>query len=140
MSLSPIEIRVLNISFRDVEFKLEEFEDIFYTKLFENAPHLRSLFAEDLSTQRGHMGEAFNLFAKNAENIDEMGGMLREMGGRHTEYGADENLYPIICVSMVEALAEVVGSSWTQEAHEAWSHFLEILSQFMIEGTRLKLK
>jgi len=134
MSLSQAQIDRLVACFLAVELRLDELEDVFYTILFERAPQFRQFFPDDLTSQKHHMGEAIKLLAMNVANLDDLAGMLREMGTRHIGYNTKITDYPIVCDAMVGAFEHIAGDLWAEQLKEDWSAVFEIVSTYMIEG------
>ncbi len=134
MPFSEDQINRLATSFRIVEPQLDEVVAIFYTRLFEAAPHFRSMFPNDLGRQKKHMVNALLLVAKNVPNIENLADPLREMGVRHKDYGAEVAHFAIVRDTMVYALAQVAGYTWTPQLNEDWMQALDVIAGYMIEG------
>ncbi len=126
----------LTTSFRIIEPQIDEVVSIFYTRLFESAPHIRSMFPNDMGRQKKHMVNALLLVAKNVPNIENLIEPLREMGARHIDYGAQEAHFPIVRDTMVYALKQVAGYTWTPQLDADWTHALDVIAGYMIEGMR----
>jgi len=134
MALNQAQIDRLTSSFQAVEPQLDLVVSVFYGKLFETAPAIRSMFPDDLGKQKQHMVSALMLVAKNIPNIENLAVPLREMGARHVGYGAEEAHFPVVRNTMVFALGEVAGYIWTQQIADDWSTALDAIAGYMIEG------
>ncbi len=129
-------INRLSTSFRIIEPQLDEVVTVFYRQLFEAAPQIRSMFPDDLGRQKKHMVNALLLVAKNVPDIENLIEPLREMGARHISYGTREEHFPIVRDTMVYALGQVAGYTWTPQLNDDWTHALDVISGYMIEGMR----
>ena len=136
MAFTEEQIARLGSSFQLIEPRLDDVVSVFYTKLFEAAPSLRSAFPKDLAGQMGHMNAALKLVAKNITNLENLAEPLRQMGARHIGYGAEEAHFPVVRDVMVASLADVAGYAWTPQLGADWGAALDAVAGFMIEGMR----
>ncbi len=136
MAFTEEQINRLGSSFQLIEPRLDDVVSVFYTKLFDAAPALRSMFPDDLGGQKKHMNSALKLVANNVANIEKLAGPLREMGARHVGYGAQEAQFPVVRDIMVDSLAEVAGYVWTPQLSSDWGAALDAVAGYMIEGMR----
>ncbi len=136
MAFTEEQINRLAASFALVEPRMDAVISTFYTKLFETAPAVRSMFPADMSGQEKHLGSALKLVAKNVANIENLAEPLREMGARHAGYGTQEAHYPVVRDTMIFALSEVAGYAWTPQLSEDWGTALNAVAGYMIEGQK----
>lgn len=134
MILSTQQLDRLTISFQIIEPNLDRFETILYAKLFEIDPSLESLFPKSMTSQMQQMGNAIKLLVKNIRDIDTMADMLRGMGAKHVCYGATARHYPAIVYTILFAMSEILGETWTLSLHNDWAEVLNVISGYMIEG------
>jgi hemoglobin-like flavoprotein len=130
------QINRLGSSFQIIEPRLDDVVFAFYTKLFDEAPSLRSMFPQDMGGQKKHMNSALKLVANNIDNLENLAEPLREMGARHIAYGAEEAQFPVVRDVMVASLAEVAGYTWTPQLSSDWGEALDAVAGYMIEGMR----
>lgn len=124
----------IRASFEALAPKGEQLMDAFYTKLFETAPGLRSLFPADMKKQKGHLLAAVGLVVKNADKLGALEGPLMEMGARHVKYGAKAEHYPVVGRTMIAALSATAGPLWNAELEADWSAALGFVASTMIRG------
>jgi hemoglobin-like flavoprotein len=136
MPFTEEQINRLGLSFQLIEPRLDDVVSVFYTKLFEAAPSLRSMFPENMGGQVSHMNTALKLVAKNITNLDSLAEPLREMGARHVGYGAEEGQFPVVRDILVESLSEIAGYAWTPQLSSDWGAALDTVAGYMIEGMR----
>lgn len=134
MSFSEDQIDRLASSYALLEPRLDTLVENFYDRLFTTAPGVRSMFPDDMSTQRSHLASALRLVAKNIANIDSLAEPLRAMGARHIGYGAQEAHYPVVRDTLVASMAEVADDAWTDRIGADWKAALNAVAGFMIEG------
>ena len=136
MAFTEEQLTRLGSSYQLVEPKLDEVVADFYTRLFDAAPSVRSMFPQDMSGQQNHLASAIKLVAQNVGNIENLADPLREMGARHVGYGAQEEHYPIVRDTLVGSLAHIAGSAWNEDLTDDWTQALNAVAGYMIEGAQ----
>lgn len=127
-------------SFQALTPKADQLMDTFYTKLFETAPGLRSLFPADMKKQKGHLLAAVALVVKNADKLGSLEGPLMDMGERHVKYGAKPEHYPVVGKTMIAALSATAGPLWNSQLEADWSAALGFVASTMIRGAQRATK
>lgn len=107
---------------------------IFYAKLFERYPGVRTLFPTDMKAQEGKLLDSLRAVVEHLEAPDAVRAKLKELGAKHVKYGAKPEHYPIVSEILVEAMAEAAGKGWTPTLTSEWSQALDIVSSVMLEG------
>jgi hemoglobin-like flavoprotein len=107
---------------------------IFYAKLFERYPGVRTLFATDMKAQEGKLMDSLRAVVEHIEAPEAVRAGLRELGAKHVKYGAKPEHYPIVCEILVEAMAEAAGRGWSPQLASEWTQALDIVSGVMLEG------
>lgn len=136
MALKQDQIERLGASYQLLEPRLDQLVSDFYDRLFLAAPQVRSMFPQDMSNQKQHLGGAIKLVAKHIANIDQLAQPLREMGARHVGYGAQEAHYPVVRDTLVASMAEISGYAWTQNLTNDWTAALNAVAGYMLEGAQ----
>lgn len=136
MAFTQDQINRLGSSFLLIEPRIDDVVSVFYAKLFDAAPALRSLFPTDMDVQKTHMNSALKLVANNVGTLENLAEPLRQMGARHVAYGAQEAQFPVVRDIMVASLAEVAGYAWTPQLSSDWGGALDAVAGYMIEGMR----
>lgn len=137
-ALTAEQVELIRASFNAVAPKATELIDLFYTKLFETAPSVRSLFPQEMSDQKDHLLSAVKLVATKAHDLASIEGALGEMGARHVGYGAEPEHYPVVRDTMLDALHDIAGPAWTNDIEEAWTDALNIVAGIMLAGAEKK--
>jgi class 3 adenylate cyclase/hemoglobin-like flavoprotein len=98
----------------------ERLARIFYDRLFQVAPHLRTLFSSDMESQilaLDHMLRSIIYALTRPEQLS-MG--LRELGNRHIGYGVKFEHYDVIRVPLLGAIDEALGDQTSPKKIAAW--------------------
>lgn len=121
-------------SYDAVSPRITEATTAFYARLFEIAPAVRALFPSDMARQREHLAAAVALVARNADRLSSLAEPLRQMGARHSGYGAQPEHYAVVRDVLVETLAKTAGPTWDEATTRAWTAALNSVAGYMLEG------
>lgn len=108
-----------------------ELADIFYAKLFEASPGVRSMFPADIDTQARKLVAALDTIVSNLESPEKNAGYLREMGRRHEGYGAKLEHYELVAQLLVESMQEISGGRLTVQDLAEWRTSLLLVGKMM---------
>jgi hemoglobin-like flavoprotein len=108
---------------------------IFYTKLFAAAPHLRSLFRSEPEAQARKLMSALDAVVQNFERPTENAAMLAELGKRHVQYGAQPEHYVLVVELLVDSMQEVLKTTKDSEAIVEWQMALWLIANQMIAAS-----
>ena len=131
-----LNLEALETSFDLVAPRGDELMDEFYSRLFAAAPAVRPLFPDDMRRQKTMLLGALVLLRKSLRDLGAIVPKLRELGARHVAYGAQPEHYPLVGAVLLESMAAVAGSAWTDEYQAAWAEAYEIVATTMMDGAR----
>ena len=97
-----------------------EFER-FYAMLFSKYPEMRGMFPQNLHEQKKKLFAALLLVIRNLREPSALIEPLQQMGGRHTDYGAEPDHYPIFRDVLVSVMADMAGDEWNDQLQAEWS-------------------
>ena len=124
-------------SFARIEGRAELLALLFYKRLFELAPQLRSLFGGDIEAQSRKFMQLIQTSVLLADAPALLVPTLKSLGRRHALYGVNDEHYQITGRALLWALGEALGSDLNIQELNAWSAFYELLSTTMQDGTSL---
>ncbi|MGA7989989.1 MAG: globin domain-containing protein [Thermoanaerobaculia bacterium] len=104
---------------------------MFYGRLFELDPALRSLFRGSLENQATMFVTALNMVVLELVEQGFVPPSVRELGARHEAYGVEEPHYETFREALLWTLGGLLGERFTPEVREAWSAAYETLSAAM---------
>jgi hemoglobin-like flavoprotein len=102
-----------------------------YTRIFELAPSLRSLFPSDLTATGDRLMRVLALAVFNLEQLETIGPSIRSMGRRHVGHGVSNPDYDTVCQALVWTLERELGTAFTPDVRDAWVTLYEILTSMM---------
>jgi hemoglobin-like flavoprotein len=107
----------------------------FYEILFDRYPQARALFGRNSQARQEEMlGAALVAVLDHLEDASWLGATLKQMGGKHVEYGVTDEMYGWVSDSLMSTFAEVGGRDWTPAHTAAWSEALGAITSLMKAG------
>jgi len=128
------QIELVQSSWHQVPYTLEETANRFYTRLFEADPALKRLFRGDMKEQGRRSMAMLTFIVDSLGRIDEIVPTLRSLGSRHTGYGVRDEHYETVGTCLMWTLAEGLGADFTSEVYDAWAAAYDMLSGAMKRG------
>ncbi|CUG06439.1 globin domain-containing protein, putative, partial [Bodo saltans] len=130
-------VTIVRESWARVSGDLQAVGDLFYSKLFETAPGLKTtVFAgTDLRAQSLRLMEMVDGAVKLLDAPDKLIPALKELGERHTGYGTQPEHYPVVGEVLMATLKLGLGSAMTAEVEAAWSEVYGTIQQTMVAGS-----
>jgi hemoglobin-like flavoprotein len=115
---------------------LDDVTALFYTRLFQLDPSLKSMFTGDLGAQRRKLGHMLTTAVKGLDHPDRLIPVLRELGRRHVGYGVTDHQFNIVGAALLLTLEDGLGPVFTAEVAAAWTEVYAFLAETMKEGMR----
>ena len=128
----PDQIKLVQQSFAKVAPISEQAAVIFYDRLFEIAPSVKSMFPADLTEQRKKLMATLAVVVNGLGNLESVLPAASALAKRHVSYGAEAEHYPVIGAALLWTLEKGLGDAWTPAVADAWSAAYGTLSGFMI--------
>ncbi len=129
-----LNVELLQSSFALLAPKGEELVDRFYTRLFETAPAVRSLFPEDMAGQKKALLGALATVVSSLRAPEKLTKHLEELGQRHVGFGAAPEHYDVVGDVLLATLAELAGEAWNDELETAWTDAFGAIKGIMLAG------
>ncbi|TFE66761.1 hemin transporter [Methylacidiphilum sp. Yel] len=127
------QIKLIQKSWLHVIEKADEAGLLFYKRLFEVEPNVRSLFRENIEKQGRKLIDVLNWIVLNLQDIDTALDAAKELARRHVKYGVEVEHYPLIGHTLIWTLGKIIGKEWNKELEQTWIKAYEALAQVMIE-------
>ena len=119
--MTPKQIALVQTSFKSVAPIASKAADLFYNRLFEIAPEVRSMFPADLSGQKVKLIAMLGTAVNNLHQLDVILPAVRDLGSRHRRYGVTTEHYAPVGAALLWTLEQGLGSSFTTDVKAAWS-------------------
>lgn len=132
--MTPEQVELVQGSFKKVVPIADTAADLFYTKLFEIAPEVRSMFPDELAEQKKKLIQMLATAVNNLHQLEEIVPAVQDLGKRHVGYGVVDAHYDHVGAALLDTLEKGLGEDWTPDLAEAWVETYTILSTTMKEA------
>ena len=130
--MTPDQVQLVQQSFAKVAPISEQAAVLFYDRLFEVAPSVKSLFPTDMTEQRRKLMATLAAVVNGLGNLNSILPAASALAKRHVSYGAKAEHYPVVGAALLWTLEKGLGDGWTPQIAEAWSAAYGTLSGYMI--------
>jgi nitric oxide dioxygenase len=130
--MTPEQVELVQQSFAKVAPISEQAAVLFYDRLFEIAPKVKSMFPADMTEQRKKLMATLAVVVNGLGNLESVLPAASALARRHVSYGAKAEHYPAVGAALLWTLQQGLGDGWTPEVAEAWATAYGTLSGFMI--------
>ena len=131
--MTPDQVTLVQESFAKVAPISDTAAVLFYDRLFEVAPSVKSMFPADMTEQRKKLMATLAVVVAGLSDLPSVLPAASALAKRHVDYGAKPEHYPVVGDALLWTLARGLGPQWTPEVAAAWTAAYTTLSGFMIE-------
>jgi hemoglobin-like flavoprotein len=129
------QIDLVQSSFEKVLPIADTAAELFYARLFELDPSLRSLFRSEMKEQGKKLMDSLRAVVAGLRNLDRVVMMLGGLARRHVDYGVKDEHYGTVGQALLDTLAKGLGSEFTDEVSEAWLAAYTLIANTMIQAS-----
>jgi nitric oxide dioxygenase len=130
--MTPDQVSLVQNSFAKVAPISEQAAVMFYDRLFEVAPAVKSMFPVDMTEQRKKLMATLAVVVNGLGDLQSILPAASALAIRHVSYGARAEHYPVVGAALLWTLENGLGEAWTPDVAAAWSAAYGTLSGFMI--------
>jgi hemoglobin-like flavoprotein len=130
--MNPAQITLVQDSFAKVALISEQAAVLFYDRLFEVAPAVKTMFPADLTEQRKKLMGTLAVVVNGLSNLESILPAASALAKRHVSYGAKPEHYPVVGGALLWTLEKGLGKAWSPEVAAAWTAAYGTLSGYMI--------
>ncbi|WP_455198505.1 globin family protein [Kaarinaea lacus] len=105
--------------------------ELFYGKLFELNPELKSLFKGDMKEQGAKLMKMINTAVNGLDKLEEIVPAVQQLGVRHVAYGVKDEDYDTVGSALLWTLETGLGDAFTEEVKDAWATVYGVLASTM---------
>ncbi len=132
--LTANDIALVRASFAHVLPSKDAAADLFYNRLFEIAPQLRTMFPKDLREQKHKLMAMLAAAIGGLHDLHTLVPHVKALGARHAGYGVTVAHYGIVGEALMWTLEQGLGGKFTPEVRSAWAKVYGILAGTMQSG------
>lgn len=109
-----------------------DFALLFYARLFELYPGLRTMFPTDIAKQAVKLTDTLQWVVDHLRAGDEVRDKLAELGQKHVQYGALPEHYPIVRDVLIQSMKRALEEFWSAELESDWHTAIDQISRLML--------
>lgn len=109
---------------------------LFYGRLFELDPSLRSLFKKDMNDQGRSLRVMLSMVITGLTQMDRLAPALAASGRRHVAYGINDSQYDTVGEALYWTLEQGLRDHFTAEVREAWKQTYEFMAGAMKQAAQ----
>jgi hemoglobin-like flavoprotein len=129
--LSAEEIRTVQEDWQKVVPIAQTAATLFYDRLFEVDPSLRSLFPPDLAEQKKKLLAMLGTAVGGLSNLPAIVSAVQDLGRRHAQYGVEPSHYATVGAALLWTLKKGLGDGFDAAHEAAWTKVYGVLSDTM---------
>jgi len=129
--MTPIQIQLVQDSFEKIRPKADIAADVFYQRLFELAPELRSLFGHDMKAQGAMFMAMIYLTLRELGQPHLFIPRIRALGNRHFGYGVTPVQRALVAEALLWMLEHRLAAEFTASTREAWIEARKLVGNTM---------
>ncbi len=129
--MTPEQVGLIQKSFEKVAPIQEVAADLFYNRLFELDPSLRTMFPEDLSEQKKKLMATIAFVVASLDRLDQIVPAVESLGRSHVAYGVQDKHYDTVGAALLWTLEQGLGEAWNDELKSAWAAAYGLLADTM---------
>jgi nitric oxide dioxygenase len=125
-------IALIQSSYRQLLPGNTQLAELFYARLFQQAPELHSLFKPDMEEQKVKLMGMLTFIVDNLLQLEALIPAIQALALRHREYGVRPEYYEPVGEALLWALEQSLGEKFTPEVRAAWQSVYTMLANTMI--------
>lgn len=125
------DIKLVKDSWAKVVPISETVAELFYGKLFQLDPTVRSMFKGDMKAQGRKLMAILNTTVNALDNLDKIVPAVQAMGKRHVAYGVKDEHYETVGEALVWTLGAGLEDDFTEDTKAAWIDVYTLVADTM---------
>jgi hemoglobin-like flavoprotein len=134
--MTPESKALVRASFEKVKPIAVPAAELFYGRLFELDPSLKSLFKGDMAEQGRKLMSMIGTAVANLDRLDTLVPAVQALGRRHATYGVQDEHYVVVGAALLWTLERGLGPDFTPDVRAAWLSVYSVLAETMKTAQR----
>jgi hemoglobin-like flavoprotein len=130
------QVKLVQGSFAKVEPIADTAAELFYNKLFELDPSVRSLFKGDMRAQGRKLMAMIKTAVKGLDNLEKLVPAVQDLGRRHVKYGVKDKHYGTVGTALIWTLEQGLKDTFTDDVRSSWTAVYGVLADTMMAAAR----
>jgi len=129
--MTPEQIKLVQSSFETVKSNADQAAQLFYNRLFDLNPNLRSMFNGSIAEQGKKLMSVLATAVASLNNLDRIVPVVQDLGKRHHGYGVTHQDYDTVGQALIWTLQQGLGDQFDDATKSAWLEVYGLLSGVM---------
>ena len=129
--MTPEQIQLVKTSWSKVVPISDKAAELFYGKLFETDPSLKSLFKGDMQEQGKKLMRMVGTAVNGLDRLEAIVPAVQQLGERHVAYGVKDADYDTVGGALLWTLEQGLGDQFTADVKNAWATVYGLLANTM---------
>ena len=129
--MTPEQVVLVQDSFAKVRPIADTAADLFYGRLFEIAPQVRTMFPDDMREQKKKLMAMLGLAVTNLHKPEMVVPALQTLGRQHVSFGTQAAHYEPVGAALLWTLEQGLGPDFTPAVREAWVETYTLVANVM---------
>ena len=129
--MTPDKVKLVQDSWAKVKPISETAAELFYGKLFELDPAVRSMFSGDMKEQGRKLMAILNTAVNSLNNLGSIVPAIQDMGKRHVAYGVKAEHYDTVGTALIWTLGAGLKEEFTDDVKTAWVEVYTLVADTM---------
>ena len=134
--MTPAEVANVQRTFSLIAPIAEHAGHLFYGRLFELNPSIRSMFTDDVAPQAKKLMQVLAVAANGLGRPATLVPVVEALGARHIHYGVQDEHYGVVGEALMWTLRQGLKDEFTPEVEKAWAGAYALLSSIMKDAAR----
>jgi len=130
--MNPSTIQNVQSTFNLIAPIADDAAALFYSKLFEIDPSLKSMFKSDMADQRKKLMQILGVAVSSLNNLEAIVPAVQDLGRRHVKYGVRPQHYNTVAEAILWMLGQTLGAAFTPAIKQSWTEVYTVLADTMI--------
>lgn len=130
------QIKLVRDSWAQVVPIADKAAELFYGRLFELNPSLKTMFTGDMAEQGQKLMRMISIAVDSLDKLDEIVPTVQDLGVKHLEYGVKNSHYDTVGEALLWTLGQGLGDAFTAEVMAAWTEVYGLLASTMQDAAR----
>ena len=134
--MTPEQTMLVKSSWEKVQPISDKAAELFYGRLFELDPDLRSLFKGDMEEQGKKLMRMISTAVAALDRLEAIVPAVQQLGVRHVGYGVKDEDYDKVAVCLLWTLEQGLGDAFTPDTREAWTVMYTTVADVMKDAAK----
>lgn len=136
--MTPQQIDFVQQSWEKVVPIAKDAAKLFYDRLFQLDPALRSIFHGDMEEQGRKLTTILTTVVRGLKNLEKLKQAVWQLGRRHAVYQVTKPMYATVAEALIWTLQQGLGAAFTDVIKEAWIEAYTVLASVMQAGANYR--